>query len=328
MPSTVAGEAGVAYVDGRYLPIGEAAIPITDWGFIRGDAVYDAIPFTKGFLFRLSDHVERFGLSMRKWRLRISLGPDRITAVVHEVVRRSGLRDGLVLIMATRGVPPSLGIRDPARFENRFYAFSQVLPPIAAPERLRDGMSVIVSRVRRIPETSVDSTAKNFQWGDFTQARLEANDRGADNALLLDHEGNLTEGPGFNAFIVSGGALKTPAHHRLEGITRRTVMEIAERAGWPVSETDIPVAEMMGADEVFLCTSAGGIFPVTEIDGQPVADGICGEITGAVLDRYWRLRVDPEWAKAVDYATATSTASGAGKSGVADNLSGHKSATG
>ena len=205
MPSTVAGEAGVAYVDGRYLPIGEAAIPITDWGFIRGDAVYDAIPFTKGFLFRLSDHVERFGLSMRKWRLHISLGPDRITAVVHEVVRRSGLRDGLVLIMATRGVPPSLGIRDPARFENRFYAFSQVLPPIAAPERLRDGMSVIVSRVRRIPETSVDSTAKNFQWGDFTQARLEANDRGADNALLLDHEGNLTEGPGFNAFIVSGG---------------------------------------------------------------------------------------------------------------------------
>ena len=328
MPLTVAGEAGVAYVDGRYLPIGEAAIPITDWGFIRGDAVYDAIPFTGGFLFRLSDHVERFGLSMRKWRLDISLGPDRITAVVHEVVRRSGLRDGLVLIMATRGVPPSLGIRDPARFENRFYAFSQVLPPIAAPERLRDGMSVIVSRVRRIPETSVDSTAKNFQWGDFTQARLEANDRGADNALLLDHEGNLTEGPGFNAFIVKGGVLKTPAHHRLEGITRRTVMEIAERAGWPVSETDIPVAEMMRADEVFLCTSAGGIFPVTDIDAQPVADGNCGEITSAILNQYWRLRVDPEWAEAVDYATAPSIGSGAGESGVANNKAGHKSARG
>ena len=328
VPSTVAREAGVAYVDGRYLPIGEASIPITDWGFIRGDAVYDAIPFTRGFLFRLSDHVERFGLSMRKWRLHVSLGPDRITAVVHEVVRRSGLRDGLVLIMATRGVPPSLGIRDPARFENRFYAFSQVLPPIAAPERLRDGMSVIVSRVRRIPETSVDSTAKNFQWGDFTQARLEANDRGADNALLLDHEGNVTEGPGFNAFIVSGGTLKTPAHHRLEGITRRTVMEIAERAGWPVSETDVPVAEMMGADEVFLCTSAGGIFPVTEIDGLPVADGTCGEITSAVLDRYWRLRVDPEWAEAVEYVTAASIGSGAGESGDTDQTAGHKSATG
>ena len=328
MPSTVAGEAGVAYVDGRYLPLGEAAIPITDWGFIRGDAVYDAIPFTGGFLFRLADHVERFGLSMRKWRLHISLGPDRIAAVVHEVVRRSGLRDGLVLIMATRGVPPSLGIRDPARFENRFYAFSQVLPPIAAPERLRDGMSVIVSRVRRIPETSVDSTAKNFQWGDFTQARLEANDRGADNALLLDHEGNVTEGPGFNAFIVSDGVLKTPAHHRLEGITRRTVMEIAERAGWPVSETDIPEEEMKAADEVFLCSSAGGIFPVTEIDGQPVAVGTCGEITRAVLDQYWRLRVDPAWAEAVDYATAASIEPGAGASGNAGHTAGRKSATG
>ena len=327
MPSTVAGEAGVAYVDGRYLPLGEAAIPITDWGFIRGDAVYDAIPFTGGFLFRLSDHVERFGLSMRKWRLHVPLESDRIAEVVHEVVRRSGLRDGLVLIMATRGVPPSLGIRDPARFENRFYAFSQVLPPIAAPERLRDGMSVIVSRVRRIPETSVDSTAKNFQWGDFTQARLEANDRGADNALLLDHEGNLTEGPGFNAFIVSGSVLKTPAHHRLEGITRRTVMEIAERAGWPVSETDIPEEEMKAADEVFLCTSAGGIFPVTEIDGKPVAGGTCGEITSAILDQYWRLRVDPEWAVAVDYATGAGIGPRAGESGVADNSAGHKSAS-
>ena len=106
--TTTAGEAGVAHVDGRYLPLGEAAIPITDWGFIRGDAVYDAIPFTRGFLFRLSDHIQRFGLSMRKWRLDISLGPDRIAAVVHEVVRRSGLRDGLVLIMATRGVPVGL----------------------------------------------------------------------------------------------------------------------------------------------------------------------------------------------------------------------------
>lgn len=328
MPLNNTEEAGVAFVDGRYLPLSEASIPITDWGFLRGDAVYDAIPFTRGFLFRLADHVERFGRSMVKWRLEVSLTPERVREVVQEVVRRSGLRDGLVLIMATRGVPPSLGIRDPARFENRFYAFSQVLPPIAAPERLRDGMSVIVSRVRRIPETSVDSTAKNFQWGDFTQARLEANDRGADNALLLDHEGNLTEGPGFNAFVVSGGRLKTPAHHRLEGITRRTVMEIAERAGWPVSETDIPVAEMMAADEVFLCTSAGGIFPVTEIDAQPIADGICGEITNAVLDRYWRLRVDPEWAEAVDYATTTSIGSGAGESGVTDNTAGHKSATG
>ena len=124
------GEAGVAYVDGRYMPLGEAAIPITDWGFIRGDAVYDAIPFTEGWLFRLQDHIERFGLSMRKWRLAIPLGPERITEVVHEVVRRAGLRDGLVLIMATRGVPPSMGVRNPAQFENRFYAFSQVLRPL------------------------------------------------------------------------------------------------------------------------------------------------------------------------------------------------------
>ena len=167
---------------------------------------------------------------------------------------------------------------------------------------MRQGMSVIVSRVRRIPETSLDSTAKNFQWGDFTRARLEADDRGADNAILLDYDGNVTEGPGFNACVVTGGTLKTPAHHRLEGITRRTVMEIAEQAGWPVLETDISADEMRTADEVFLCSSAGGIFPVTEIDGRPVADGMCGKFTGLIRDEYWRMRVNPKWAEAVDYS--------------------------
>lgn len=301
MSGTSTGEAGVAYVDGRFLPLSEATIPITDWGFIRGDAVYDAVVFSGGCLFRLSDHVERFGHSMAKWRLEIALSPGRIREIVHEVVRRSGLRDGLVLIIATRGVPPSLGIRNPAYFENRFYAFSQILPPIAPAEKLRDGMSVVISKVRRIPEQSLDSTAKNFQWGDFTQARLEAHDRGADNALLLDYDGNVTEGPGFNAFIVSDGVLKTPAHHRLEGITRRTVIEIAERSGRRWEEADIALAELKRADEVFLCSSAGGVFPVIRVDDEIIGDGACGPVTASILDEYWRLRVDPEWVEKVDY---------------------------
>lgn len=301
MSGTSTGEAGVAYVDGRFLPLSEATIPITDWGFIRGDAVYDAIVFSRGCLFRLSDHVERFGRSMAKWRLEIALSPDRIREIVHEVVRRSGLRDGLVLIIATRGVPPSLGIRNPAYFENRFYAFSQILPPIAPAEKLRDGMSVVISKVRRIPEQSLDSTAKNFQWGDFTQARLEAHDRGADNALLLDYDGNVTEGPGFNAFIVSDGVLKTPARHRLEGITRRTVIEIAERSGRRWEEADIALAELKRADEVFLCSSAGGVFPVIRVDDEIIGNGACGSVTASILDEYWQLRVDPEWVEKVDY---------------------------
>ena len=301
LSTTSSGEAGVAYIDGRYLPLSKASIPITDWGFIRGDAVYDAIPFSEGFLFRLADHIERFGRSMDKWRLEVPLAHGRIREIVHEVVGRSGLRDGLAMIIATRGVPPSLGIRNPAYFENRFYAFAQILPPIASKNKLRHGMSVVISKVRRIPEQSLDSTAKNFQWGDFTQARLEAHDRGADNALLLDFDGNVTEGPGFNAFIVSEGVLRTPAHHRLEGITRRTVIEIAERSGRRWEEADIALAELKRAREVFLCSSAGGIFPVVRVDDEIIGDGVCGSVTASILDEYWRLRVDPEWVEKVDY---------------------------
>lgn len=95
-----------------------------------------------------------------------------------------------------------------------------------------------------------------------------------------------------------------------------------------MSETDIPAEDLKVADEVFLCTSAGGIFPVTGIDGQPVADGACGEITRAVFDQYWRLRVHPEWTEAVDYATAANIEPGAGESGAAGHTAGRRSATG
>ena len=292
---------GCAYIDGAYLPLGEAAIPILDWGFLRGDCVYDAIPFAQGLLFRLQDHLNRFWESMGKWRLRCPQDQDEVRRICHQVVGRSGLRDGLLLIIATRGLPPSLEVRNPALFQNRFYAFAQVLPPIADPERLRRGLDIILARTLRIPEQSIDSTAKNFQWGDFTQARLQAHDLGADNALLLDRDGNLTEGPGFNIFICKGGRLLTPSRNCLHGITRATVLEIAAAQGRPAEQRDIPAAELLAADEAFFSSSAGGIFPVVRVDGQPIGNGEAGTVTQAILQEYWRRRADPAWCEAVDY---------------------------
>ena len=292
---------GCAYIAEKYLPIEEAAIPITDWGFLRGDCVYDAIPFSDGRMFRLSDHIDRFWESMSKWRLTCPLDKTSVRDICHQCISRSGLRDGLLLIITTRGVPPSLEIRNPALFNNRFYAFAQVLPPIAAPENMQQGLKVIISKTPRVPEESIDSTAKNFQWGDLMQARLEAHDAGVDNAILLSASGELTEGPGFNVFTIHGENLSTPNRHCLKGITRETVLDIAEELGLQVHERSVNTEELFGADEVMFSTSAGGVMPVCEIDGKRIGSGERGIWTERITEIYWKRRASSEYTEEVAY---------------------------
>ena len=302
-PQAVADVPGIAYVDGRFVPLGLASIPILDWGFNKSDAVYDGIPFTKGRLFRLADHLRRFSSSMAKWRLPEPRLDWRVEDICHDLVARSGLSDGICYICTTRGLPPSAEIRDPARFESRLYGWSQEIPQLGGAGPTKEGLSLIISKVPRIPSASVDATAKNFHWGDLIQARLEASDRGAQNALLLNLDGNLAEGVGFNVFVVVDGQVHTPDKDCLHGITRQTVLEIAERLDLAPIATDISMQDAVDASEVFISSSAGGVFGVGTLDGAPIGNGEVGVITQAIKAEYWRRRVSDEWSDKVDYAS-------------------------
>ena len=114
---------GVAYVGGKYLPIAQAAIPITDWGFLRSDATYDVVTVWDGAFFRIDAHLERFLRSCQRWRLNPGLSPAQITRVLSRCVRLSGLQSAYVEMICTRGQPP-WGSRDPRQAVNRFYAFA------------------------------------------------------------------------------------------------------------------------------------------------------------------------------------------------------------
>jgi branched-chain amino acid aminotransferase len=276
-PNAVAEEPGCGYVNGKFVPLHEAAIPLLDWGFNKSDSVYDGIPFHDGLIFRLDDHLARLEESMDKWRLPYPCDRAAMAEICLELVARAGLKSGIIYLCTTRGIPPSAEIRDPAKFTSRLYGWSQRLPQLGVSED--GGLSMIISTVPRIPQSSVDSTAKNFHWGDLIQARLEAGDRGAQNAILLGHSGNVAEGVGFNVFAVKDGTIKTPEHDCLKGITRRTAMEIAETLGIACYEADISPDELRSADEIFISSSAGGMFPVTVLDDQPVGNGTPGEIT-------------------------------------------------
>ncbi len=118
-------------------------------------------------------------------------------------------------------------------------------------------------------------------------ARLEAERADADDVVLLDDRGLLTESRGANVFLVRGGALYTPRGGILEGITRETVFEIATELAFPAAERDLTPYDLYTADEAFLCSTAGGIYPVVEVDGRTVGCGSLGSITQSIRERYW-----------------------------------------
>lgn len=292
-------EPGYGYVNGDFLPLHEAAIPLLDWGFNKSDVVYDGIPFDKGLIFRIEDHLTRFEESMDKWRLPHPCDRDTLTNICHGLVSRSGLQSGIIYLCTTRGIPPSAAIRDPARFKSRLYGWCQCLPELGV--QANGGLSMIISGVPRIPENSVDATAKNFHWGDLIQARLEAGDRGAQNAILLGHSGYVAEGVGFNVFMVKDNEIKTPKHDCLKGITRLSVIEIARELGISCVESNISTEELLGADEVFISSSAGGVFPVTTLENKTIKDGRAGSVTVKINETYWAWRASPTHTTKVNY---------------------------
>lgn len=291
---------GAAFVEGRYVPVAEACVPILDWGFLRSYATYDVVHVRRGNFFRLDDHLDRFERGIAK--LRMSLPYDRagIQAILTECVRLSGLRDAYAEVVCTRGVPPP-GSRDPRDCANSLYAFVVPFVWIADPGKQERGLNAIVSRVRRIPPDSLDPTIKNYHWLDLVTGLYDAYDRGGETVILTDHADNVVEGPGFNVFAAKAGSIATPAGGVLEGITRKTVIELAAEHGLPLDQRSVPADELRAADEVFVTSTAGGIMPVTTLDGKPVGDGKPGGTTLRLREAYWNLHEDPRFALPIRY---------------------------
>ncbi|MCW2759613.1 MAG: hypothetical protein JWO46_3359 [Nocardioidaceae bacterium] len=280
-------EGGAAFIDGRIVPMSQARIPITDTGFTRSDLTYDVVSVWDGAFDRLDDHLERFERNCRQLRLTLPHELVDVRRILIELIQASEIREAYVEMICTRG-PSVNGSRDPRTFVNCFYAFAIPYVWILKPELADVGMDAVIARTaRRIPSDSVDPTVKNFHWGDLTKGLFEAYDRGGDQSLLLDHEGNLTEGPGYNVFAVVDGRLVTPSNGVLEGITRRTILELAEADGLETSETQVSEHDVRSATELFATSTAGGVMPITRLDASPVSDGQVGAVTRRLRDLYW-----------------------------------------
>jgi branched-chain amino acid aminotransferase len=292
-------EGGCAFVEGQYAPLSEAKVSLFDWGFTRSDVTYDVASTWQGAFFRLDAHMDRFFASLQKMRLAIPYSRAELREILHGCVRAGGLQDAYVAMVCTRGVPPR-GARDPRLAPNRFYAYALPYVWIASREKQLAGIDLHISDRQRIAAASVDPTVKNYHWIDLVQSMFDAYDRGHDTSCVIDAQGNVTEGPGFNVFIVKDGVVYTADRGVLEGISRRTAIELCERLGIPLRIAPLPVAAVRGADEVFLTSTGGGVLPIAKIDGQPLPH-FPGPITTRLHDAYWAIHDEAAYRDPVHY---------------------------
>ncbi|MDP6785982.1 MAG: aminotransferase class IV [Rhodospirillales bacterium] len=290
---------GVAFIDGDFCDISEARISILDFGFLHSDATYDVVHVWRRRFFRLDRHLDRFLDNVAKLQLALPFDRRTVAQTLTECVRRSGLDDAYVEMICTRGTAPGYS-RDPRQANNRFIAFAIPFSWVANEEQRSQGLNLFISTVNRIPSRSVDPTIKNYHWLDFIKGTFEAYEHDAETVVLVDEDANITEGPGFNLFAVSGGRVTTPGQGTIKGITRRTTLELCAELGIEAGEGALSADRLGAADEAFITSTAGGIMAVTRIDGTPLGDGKPGPVTARLTDLYWQKHDDPAWTTPVD----------------------------
>lgn len=294
---------GIAWIQGELVPFHDAKIPLRDQGFLHSDLTYDVPAIWDGRFFRLDDHLDRLESSCSKIRLRLPKTKAEIKTILHQMTAKTGIRDAFVEVIVTRGLN---GVREsrPEDIVNNLYMFIVPYVWVMEPKMQQTGGSAVVARtVRRVPPGAIDPTVKNLQWGDLTRAMYEAKDRGAKYPFLTDGDSNLTEGSGFNVVLIKNGVLYTPDRGILHGITRKSVFDAARAHGIEIRCEVVPVDMAYQADEILMCTTAGGIMPITTLDGRKVKDGKLGPITRAIWDTYWAMHWDDQYSDEVDYGT-------------------------
>jgi branched-chain amino acid aminotransferase len=279
----------IAYVNGEYVPRDQARISIFDVGFLRGDAVFDTTSAWNGRIFKLDAHLERLELSLRAARIPCPRPREELRGVIVETARRRGLPNAYIQTIVTRGEPP-MGVRDLTQCRPGLIIFAIPYVWILNPEQIRAGGRATIVSTRALPVQCLDPKIKSLSRQHFDLAVLQGKAAGADVALMLDLDGHVTEGPGFNVFVVRDGQLFSPPEGILMGITRQTVFELAGEHRIPVREAQLTAYDLYAADEVFLSSTAGGIMPIVEIDGRPIGEGKPGPVSQRVHELYWALR--------------------------------------
>ncbi|MEM3087646.1 MAG: branched-chain-amino-acid transaminase, partial [Candidatus Bathyarchaeia archaeon] len=247
-----------------------------------------------GVVFKLREHVDRLYRSAQAIMLEISLTRDEMVNAVLETLRKNNLRNAYIRLIVTRGVG-DLGV-DPRKCPKAsIVIIAEPVEPLFGKEAREKGIVAIIASTRRDPPQATTHEIKSMNYLNSILAKLEAIAAGANEAIMLDMRGFVSEAPTTNLFMIKAGRIFTPPTTAsiLHGITRERIIKLGQDLGYEVIEKDITVYELFNAEEVFLCGTHAEITPVVKISGRVIGDGNVGPVTKRIIEEFQKITKDP-----------------------------------
>src|SRR5216684_6787025 len=277
------------YIDGKYFDEKSAKISVLDHGLLYGDGIFEGIRAYHGRVFKLKEHIDRLFYSAKSILLNLPLSRAEIMRAVVETCRRNKLRDGYIRLVVTRGAG-TLGL-NPRRCKNPSVIVIADKIQLYPPEYYEKGLEIITVPTVRNLHSALNPAIKSLNYLNNVLAKIEANNSGCEEAIMLNAEGFVSECTGDNIFIVKEDHLQTPplSAGALYGITRRVVLDIASESGLKTSETNLTRYDLFNAEECFLTGTGAELVPVVRLDGRVIGTGKPGPITTRLVGQYHTL---------------------------------------
>jgi branched-chain amino acid aminotransferase len=277
------------YLNGKLVDRDKAVISVYDHGFLYGDGVFEGLRFYNRKIFKLREHLERLYDSARHIALVIPQELAALAADTQACVADCGMDDGYIRLVVSRG-EGNLGL-DPRSCPNPTVIIIADAIKLYPAEMYEQGMEVVTAATIRNHPDALDPRVKSLNYLNNILAKLEANRAGVPEAVMLNHLGQVAECTADNIFVVRHGVLSTPARHCgiLDGVTRRTVLDLAASLGVPNREETLTRHDLFTADEMFLTGTGAEIIPVTRVDARPIGSGKPGPVTARLREAYHKL---------------------------------------
>ena len=274
------------YIDGQFLDEANAKVSVFDHGLLYGDGVFEGIRMYHNHVFKLREHIERLYWSAKAILLEIPMTQEEMIRATVETCRQNNLRDGYIRLLVTRG-KGTLGL-DPRRCPKPSVVIIAANLQMYPAELYQKGMAIVTVPTTRNLVNAVNPAIKSLNYLNNILAKIEANNAGVEEAIMLNHDGFVAECTGDNVFIVQKGRMMTPplSAGALYGITRNTVIDCARAASIPTSEPLLTRYDVYTADEMFLTGTAAEMIPVVKVDGRVIGNGHPGPVTLQLLEAF------------------------------------------
>ncbi|WP_027414906.1 branched-chain-amino-acid transaminase [Aneurinibacillus terranovensis] len=282
----------IIYLNGEYVKKEDAKISVYDHGFLYGDGIFEGIRVYNGNVFKLQDHMERLYESATSILLDIGMPLEELTECLLETVRRNNLRDAYIRLVVSRGTG-DLGL-DPRNCTKPNIVIIAEQLALFPKELYETGIKIITVPTRRNTPDALNPKIKSLNYLNNILVKIEANNAGVSEALMLNQQGYVCEGSGDNIFIVKRGVVYTPPSYlgALEGVTRNAIIDIARKLGYEVKEQPFTRHDVFVADEVFLTGTAAEVIPVIEVDARAIGGGKPGKVTHELLVEFRKVVVE------------------------------------